>query len=77
MTCIVLIQVVVAKSHYMYASRRSINVPSISSIEHIYEILEAPFAPCSLKKLLERRFGITQDMIPDTIFRAKLILIQK
>ena len=56
-----------ATSHYMYASRRSINVPSISSVEHIYEILEAPFAPCPLKKLLERRFGITQDMIPDTI----------
>ena len=56
-----------AKSHYMYASRRSINVPLITSIEQIYEILGAPFAPCPLKVLLERRFGITSDMIPKNI----------
>ncbi|WP_026972329.1 hypothetical protein [Aliagarivorans marinus] len=56
-----------ARSHYMYASRRSINVPCIERAEQIYEILKAPFASCPLKSLLESRFGLSAELIPEEI----------
>ena len=46
------------KSEYIYASRRSLSVASIFSIEDIYTILERKFSPCTVFDLFKNRFGV-------------------
>ncbi|WP_312996568.1 hypothetical protein [Leclercia sp.] len=43
---------------YLYASRRSINIPSIVTKEQILEVMMAPFHPCKLGYLIQNRLGI-------------------
>ncbi|NBA25406.1 hypothetical protein GVN72_17565, partial [Aeromonas caviae] len=50
-------------THYLYASRRSINLPSITTKAQIKEIMMAPFNPCALGYLIKNRLGLTPESI--------------
>lgn len=56
-------------SHYIYASRRSIQVANIHTNEDILRILETNFTPIALGKLLEFRFGIQAQKLDSTVFQ--------
>ena len=46
------------RSHYIYASRRSVRVASIKNKEDILTLLETSFTAMPLNKLIEKRFGL-------------------
>lgn len=56
------------KSHYIYASRRSIRVASLGTIEDIKKVLSTNFTPMPLKDLLHHRFGIKASEIPQKLY---------
>lgn len=54
---------------YLYCSRRSASIPSISTLNDIFEIAFRSFDARSIKDLLETRFGISQNEIPKEILK--------
>lgn len=52
------------KSFYIYASRRSVNVANIKTVDDVLALLQVNFTPCSIGDLLENRFGIHPDAVP-------------
>lgn len=61
------------KSEYLYASRRALSVPSISSIEDIENIMNNNFSPIELNKLIFNRFGIEISRFnPETLVEVGL-----
>lgn len=54
-------------THYLYASRRSINLPSITTKAQIKEIMMAPFNPCTLGYLIKNRLGLTPESIDPAV----------
>ncbi len=57
------------KSKYIYASRRSIRVAEIYSVEDINNLLSINFTPQPLSSLMKNRFGIDSKAISKNIFQ--------
>lgn len=45
-------------AHYLLASRRSVNVASLTNVEDAVQLLKVNFTPCSIGRLLMVRFGL-------------------
>tara|TARA_B100000700_G_scaffold254648_1_gene286983 strand:+ start:4769 stop:8074 length:3306 start_codon:yes stop_codon:yes gene_type:complete len=51
------------KSHYLYASRRSVNVAALKTTQDLIDLLSLNFTPQSIGSLLETRFGLSDPNI--------------
>jgi len=58
------------RTHYLLCSRRAVSVASIFEKTDIIRQLERNFTPCSLRLLLENRFGVDVDDLPVEVFEA-------
>ena len=56
------------KSHYIYASRRSVRVATLETVDDILAALETNFTPISIAKLVESRFGINAHIIEQAAY---------
>jgi hypothetical protein len=57
-------------SAYLHLSRRASAVAALSSTDDILELLHLPFGTRRLSDLLEYRFGMTRERVPNEIVRA-------
>jgi FMN phosphatase YigB (HAD superfamily) len=55
-------------AHYLLASRRSVNVATLKTVEDALALLKVNFTPCPVGRLLQVRFGIE----PERLSRADL-----
>jgi FMN phosphatase YigB (HAD superfamily) len=50
-------------AHYLLASRRSVNVASLKTVEDAIKLLKVNFTPCPIGRLLQVRFGVEPSRI--------------